>query len=108
MSRRTPLYKITFLNAGKTYELYARQVTSSALWSFTEVRDLVFQAAGEGLLVDPSEERLREEFKDTRALHLPMHSIVRIEEVVARGAAAIREAGTGEKVTPFPLPPGPR
>lgn len=108
MNRRATLYKITFLNAGKSYELYARQVASSALWGFTEVRDLVFQAGGEGLLVDPAEERLREEFKDTRVLHLPMQSIVRIEEVGVRGTATIRDAASGEKVTPFPMPPGPR
>lgn len=108
MNRSTNLYKITFLNAGKSYELYARQVASSALWGFTEVRDLVFQPSGEGLLVDPAEERLREEFKDTRVLHLPMPSIVRIEEVGTRGAATIRDAASGEKVTPFPLPPSSR
>ena len=48
------LYKITFLNAGKVYELYARSVSSGALWGFTEVRDLVF-AVNEGLVVDPTE-----------------------------------------------------
>lgn len=97
------LYKLTFLNAGKIYELYARRVVSSALWGFTEVADLQFEESG--LLVDPAEERLRSEFKDTRVLHLPMQSIVRIEEVERRGQAAIRDAATGERVvTPFPMP----
>ena len=44
------LYKITFLNAGKVYELYARRVAASALWGFTEVADLVFDV-GEGVVV---------------------------------------------------------
>lgn len=103
-----PLYKVTFLNAGKVYELYARQVTSGALWGFTEIRELVFDVH-EGVVVDPTEERLRDEFGGTSALHLPMHSIVRIEEVERKGTSAIRDAATGEKVvTPFPLPARPR
>ena len=102
------LYKITFLNAGKVYELYARQVGSRALWGFTEVAELVFDVH-EGLVVDPTEERLRDEFGGTKVLHLPMQSIVRIEEVERKGTSAIRDATTGEKVvTPFPLPGKPR
>ena len=102
------LYKIVFLNAGKIYELYARKVNSGTLWGFTEVSDLVFDAR-DGLVVDPTEERLRDEFADTRTLHLPMQAIVRIEEVGRKGQTAIRDAATGETVvTPFPLPARPR
>lgn len=102
------LYKITFLNAGKIYELYARRISSGTLWGFTEIADLVFDLH-EGLVVDPTEERLRDEFGATKVLHLPMQSIVRIEEVERKGASAIRDATTGEKVvTPFPVPPRPR
>mgnify|MGYP001130355310 CR=1 FL=1 len=102
------LYKVTFHNHGKVYELYARKVASSGLWGFTEIGDLVFDVH-DGLVVDPTEERLRDEFGGTRALHLPMQSIVRIEEVEKKGASAIRDAETGEKVvTPFPLPAKPR
>ena len=103
-----PLYKVTFLNHGRVYELYARHVASSALWGFTEVGELVFDVR-DGVLVDPTEERLRDEFGNTRALHLPMQGVIRIEEVARKGAAAIRDADTGEKVvTPFPLPAKPR
>jgi hypothetical protein len=42
-------------------------------------------------------------------LHLPMHSIVRIEEVEKKSQSAIRDAATGERVvTPFPMPGKPR
>ena len=99
------LYKVVFLNGGKVYELYARHVESGSLWGFTEIRDLVFDLH-EGLVVDPTEERLRAEFDGTRALHLPMQCIIRIEEVARKGQSAIRDADTGEKVvTPFPTPP---
>ena len=74
------LYKVTFLNAGKVYELYARKVSAGTLWGFTEVAELVFDVH-DGVVIDPTEERLRDEFGNTRVLHLPMQSIVRIEEV---------------------------
>lgn len=102
------IYKVTFLQLGKCYELYARHVASSSLWGFTEVGDLVFESASAGLLVDPTEERLREEFGDTRVLHLPMQSVVRIEEVERKGTPVIRDASDGQKITPFPMPPRPR
>ncbi|MCY7313434.1 MAG: DUF1820 family protein [Pseudoxanthomonas sp.] len=103
-----PLYKITFLNHGKVYELYARRVSASHLWGFTEVGELVFDVH-DGIVVDPTEERLREEFSGTRVLHLPMQSIVRIEEVERKGQSVIRDAESGERVvTPFPLPAKPR
>lgn len=98
-----PLFKISFLNHGKVYALYARRVDSGRIWGFVEVADLVFDVH-EGVVVDPTEERLREEFGDTRVLHLPMQSVVRIEEVEKKGPSAIRDAAPGEVVTPFPLP----
>lgn len=102
------LYKVTFLNHGKIYEVFAGRVGSSSLWGFTEVADLVFDVH-DGLVVDPTEERLRDEFGGTRVLHLPMQSIVRIEEVEKKGQSAIRDAASGEKVvTPFPMPAKPR
>lgn len=104
----TTLYKVTFLNHGKVYELYAAHVASSAFWGFTEVGELVFDVHA-GMVVDPTEERLRDEFGNTRVLHLPMQSIVRIEQVEKKGQSAIRDAQSGENVvTPFPLPAKPR
>ena len=101
------LYKVVFFNAGRIYELYAQRVSSGALWGFTEIADLVFDVHT-GVVVDPTEERLRDEFGNTRVLHLPMQSIVRIE-VEKKGASAIRDAATGESVvTPFPMPAKPR
>ena len=101
------LFKVIFLNNGKVYELYARGVTSSGLWGFVEVSDLVFET-GEGVVVDPTEERMRDEFSAARVLHLPIQSILRVEEVEKRGQCLIRDQKSGENVTPFPLPPSSR
>jgi len=102
--RSKKLYKVTFLSQGKVIEVYARHVGSSALWGFTEVGELVFEQ-NDGVVVDPTEEKLRDEFKDTKMLHLPMQCIVCIEEVEKRGPLAIRDAASGEKIMPFPLAP---
>lgn len=103
MSNAKTIYKVIFLNHGKVYELYAKRIGASDLYGFTVVSELSF-SSGEGLLVDPTEEKLKEEFAETKALHLPMHSIVRIEEVAERGIAKIRDQHSGEKITPFPGP----
>lgn len=103
-----PLYRVSFLNHGRVYELYARRVASGSLWGFVEVAELVFDVH-DTLVVDPTEERLRSEFDDTRVLHLPMQSVLRVEEVERKGQSAIRDAESGERVvTPFPLPAKPR
>ena len=98
------LYKIIFLNNGKVYELFSESVTSSGLWGFIEVSDLVFDK-DEGLVVDPTEEKMRQEFENARVLHLPIQSVLRVEEVEKRGQCLIRERESGEKVTPFPVSP---
>lgn len=98
------LYKVTFLNHGRVYALYARRVASSSLWGFTEVAELQFDV-NDGVVIDPTEERLRDEFGDTSVLHLPMQSVIRVEEVERKGPSAIRDAATGESVVmAFPLP----
>jgi hypothetical protein len=102
-----PLFKIIFLNHGKVYELYSEGVTSSGLWGFIEVSDLVFEK-GEGLVVDPTEEKMRQEFESSRVLHLPIQSVLRVEEVEKRGQCMIRDRKSGEKVTPFPISPSNR
>jgi hypothetical protein len=101
------LYKIIFLNQGKVYELFSEGVSSSGLWGFIEVSGLVFDS-GDGLVVDPTEERMRQEFADARVLHLPIQSVLRVEEVDKRGQCLIRDRESGEKVTPFPISPSNR
>ena len=101
------LYKIIFLNQGKVYELFSESVASSGLWGFVEVSDLVFDSA-EGLVVDPTEEKMKQEFANARVLHLPIQSVLRVEEVEKRGQCLIRDQKSGEKVTPFPVQPNSR
>lgn len=103
MARSKSVYKVIFHNQGKLYELHAKQVqSSSALLGFVEVDGLMFET-GSSVLVDPSAERLKAEFTGSRRLYLPMHAVVRIEEVEKQGSNKISVAADkGENVTPFP------
>ncbi len=96
------LYKIVFLNQGKVYEIYARNVTQGTLFGFIEVERLVFGERS-SVVVDPSEERIKAEFAGVRRSYLPMHSILRIDEVEKQGVSKISAAEAGN-VTPFPVP----
>ena len=98
------LFKIVFLNNGKVYELFSEGVTSSGLWGFVEVSDLVFESS-DGLVVDPTEEKMRQEFEHASVLHLPIQSVLRVEGDKKRGQCLIRDRKPGEKVTPFPATP---
>ena len=101
------LFRIAFLNHGKVYELFCSGVCSSGLLGFVEVSGLVFGET-DALVVDPTEEKMRDEFDGVEVLHLPMHSVLRVEQVKKKGQAVIRDRESGEKVMPFPVQPGGR
>jgi len=100
MSKRN-IYRIAFFNQGKVYELYARQISQGGLYGFVEVEELIFGERS-GVLVDPSEEKLKDEFSGVKRSFLPMHAILRIDEVESEGVAKI--TSVGDNVTPFPSP----
>jgi hypothetical protein len=101
------LFRIAFLNHGKVYELFCSGVCTSNLLGFVEVSGLEF-GEKDSLVVDPAEEKMRDEFDGVEILHLPMHSVLRVEQVRKKGQAVIRDRESGEKVTPFPIQPGSR
>ncbi|TFG87459.1 MAG: DUF1820 family protein [Chromatiales bacterium] len=96
------LYKISFVNQGKIYEIYARSVTQGTLFGFIEVERLVFGERS-SVVVDPAEERIKTEFAGVRRTFLPMHSILRIDEVEKQGVSKITPV-EGGNVTQFPGP----
>jgi len=101
------LYRIAFLNHGKVYELFCTGVCTSGLLGFIEVSGLEL-GDKDSLVVDPTEEKMRDEFDGVEVLHLPMHSVLRVEQVKKKGQLVIRDRESGEKVTPFPVQPGSR
>lgn len=101
MSKQT-LYKVVFMNQGQVYEVYARQVAHGEMFGFITIEELVF---GERttLVVDPSEEKIKSEFASVKRTFLPMHSIIRIDEVDKEGVSKISKA-EGSNVAQFPMP----
>ncbi|WP_423823355.1 DUF1820 family protein [Salinisphaera sp. SPP-AMP-43] len=96
------MYRVAFYNQGEVYEVYARSVAQGGLFGFVEIEELVF---GERttLVVDPAEEKLADEFAGVKRSYIPMHSIIRIDEVERRGTARITSAEGESKVRPFPV-----
>lgn len=104
MSDGTTLYKVVFQAQGQVVELYARNVSQGGLFGFVEVEDLVFGARSD-VVVDPSEEGLRSEYGNAKRLFLPLHAILRIEQVEREGPARTRPVKEASGiVTPFPVP----
>lgn len=101
------VYKVLFQNQGSLYELYARKVSQGALFAFIEVEDILFGSRG-GLLVDPSEEKLKSEFSGVKRTFIPLQAVVRIDEVEKEGVnKVVALASPAGNVTPFPIPQGP-
>jgi len=95
------VYRISFINQGKVYEIYARRVHQGELYGFVEIEDLIFEESST-LLVDPSTEKLKDEFKGVERTIVPIHSIVRIDAMEKEGQSKIHEVGDGSNITPFP------
>ncbi len=95
------IFKVLFVNQGKVYEVYARKVSHGGLFGFVEIEELVFGERA-GLVLDPSEERIKSEFEGVKRSFLPMHAVLRIDEVTTRGASKITQFEGN--VTPFPTP----
>ena len=100
MSKKN-LFKVVFMSQGQVYEVYARSVGNGEMFGFVEVEELVF---GEKttLVVDPSEEKIKTEFENVKRTYLPMHSIIRIDEVDKQGVSKISKLDGN--VSQFPMP----
>lgn len=96
------MFKVVFVNQGKIYEIYARKVSHGGLFGFIEVEELVFGERS-SVVVDPAEERIQTEFAGVKRSYLPLHSIIRIDEVRKQGVSKI-SALEGGNVTQFPVP----
>lgn len=102
------IFKVSFINQGKVYELFAENVRQSDLYGFVELERLLFGESS-SLVIDPGEEKLKNEFSGVSRTLVPVHAIVRIDEVEKKGTSKILELDANANVTPFPatfFPPG--
>ncbi len=96
------IYKILFHSMGQIYEVYAHNIYSSDLYGFIEVEDYIFDKKSQ-VVIDPSADKLRTEFEGVQRSFVPMHAVIRIDEVKKEGVAKVTESTTGN-VMPFPMP----
>ncbi len=97
------IFRIMFVNQGKVYEIYARKVGHGDLFGFIEVEELLFGERS-SVVLDPSEERIKGEFEGVKRTFLPMHSVLRIDEVKKHGTSKITALEGGGNVAQFPMP----
>jgi hypothetical protein len=96
------LYRVSFTNQGQVYEIYARSVSHGGLLGFVEVEQLVFGEKST-VVLDPGEEKLKTEFANVTRSFIPVHAVIRIDEVSKPGVASISPLPEGSsKVMPFP------
>jgi len=99
-----PVYRVIFLNQSQVYELFASAIYQSEMYGFIEVEEFVFGERSQ-VLIDPAEEKLKQEFAGVKRSYIPMHAIVRIDEVEKEGPAKIGEVkgGGSDKIAQFPF-----
>jgi hypothetical protein len=96
------IFKVQFVREGKLWEVYAKKVTHGGLFGFIEVEDFVFGERS-SVVVDPAEERIKSEFEGVKRTWLPLHSVLRIDEVRKSGVGKIT-AYEGGNIMQFPVP----
>ena len=101
MQEKQRIYRIIFSQDEKIYEIYARYISEENLMGFIELEDLVFSEAS-SLVVDPSEEKLKTEFQSVKRSYIPMHMIIRIDEMEKQGAAKIKGIHSQDNVHHLP------
>jgi hypothetical protein len=99
--KQTHIYRVIFHNQGQVYEVYAHSIYQSDLYGFIEVEDYIFGKRSQ-MLIDPGEDKLKTEFEGVERSFIPMHCVIRIDEVEKEGVAKITDS-KGENVTPFPM-----
>jgi len=103
-----PVFKVIFYNQNEIYEVYARDIYQSEMYGFIEMEELVFGETNQ-LIVNPGEEKLKNEFTGVKRSFIPMQAIIRIDEVERGGEGKVREIKANDKIAQFPtaVPPKP-
>lgn len=96
------LFKVAFVNQGKIFEIFAKRVSQGNLYGFVEVEGIVFGSKST-VVLDPTEERLKNEFEGVHVTYIPLHAVIRIDEVEKPGVAKIVPlTGKADNVVAYP------
>jgi len=80
VAQEKKVFKVYFFHMDKVYTLFAKEVNASGeLYNMCEISDIIFQR-NKNLIV-PSEDEVRQEFSNIKKLMIPLHHLVRIDEL---------------------------
>jgi len=101
------IYRITFWNQNQIYELYVNHIYQSELYGFIEVEEYQFGERS-AMILNPAEEKLKTEFSGVKRSYIPMHAVIRIDEMdkqpsKEQSLGKITEF-KGERSAPIPFP----
>lgn len=103
--KNKPVFRVQFRYQDQLVDLYAHGVSQSSMMAFVEISELIFDTRTE-VLIDPSEEKIKNEFGGVKSTYIPVHAIIRIDEVEKIGTNKIRpldsKSRPGGSVAPFP------
>ena len=99
-SSKKTTFRIQFHNNNKIYELYAHEVSQSQMAGFIEIGEIIFGEHSK-VLIDPAEEKLKNEFANVKHTYIPHFAVIRIDEVEQGGKNRILD-NDGASISQFP------
>ena len=82
------IYKVIFVNRGQVYEVYAKSVYQGGMIGFVIVEGFIFGEKS-AIVIDPGEEKIRLEFEGVSRSFIPVHEVIRIDQVERQGVAKV-------------------
>ena len=97
------IFKVNYISDEEVYEIFCESVSASDMYGFICLEDFIFGEASH-LVIDPSEERIKNEFKDVKAVYIPANLILSIYEIKRKDITPkIKNLSeTDKKVSQFP------
>ena len=88
------------MQLNEIYEVFAKQIYQSDMYGFIEVEDYIFKKDKQ-LVVDPTAEKLKNEFNKVERSYIPINAIIRIDEI--NEAETAKTKVNKSSFIPFPL-----
>jgi hypothetical protein len=104
-TKNKAVFRVRFQHQDQLIDLYAHGVSQSSMMAFVELSDLIFDNKTD-VVIDPSEEKIKAEFGGVKSTYIPVHAIIRIDEVKKIGPNKIRpidkNESAGNRISRFP------
>ena len=89
MGQEQTIYRVVFTQEDKIYEIYVRSVSEESLMGFIEVEEFVLTDSLSSTAQDSSDALLRAEFDKVKRSYIPIHLLLRIDEMKAKEMSKI-------------------